>query len=1418
MMQRNETLDLLTELPVRKRVHESAIDFMKRNVQEKFVTADLGPAEDSWQAESPRWSAGAQAVLQHMHRALATNAEVVEGVVQDAGEIGRYTVDSQRDRLKDENCQTYHDHHESPGMHVALKLPPERPSASQSQGSTDVVADDLQCIELVVPGRQGSLQTDGEKLTSQRSIQLRAADVLNTPIQPSQSAGEGSEDAGVSSEKLHWQHLGEALGLEDSVAKGSAGGWHVVSAAVMIRDLPTKEDRLSTWEAPMRLSLPHSCFLSRGLLESLSASCIGRPHVTSADDVKEPDVAGAPSPHVQIESAEEEEMGAGGKQTDGLPLTRSGHSLHSIPRTSSTMSTTSQSNHEMADDLSGQAPISFVWQPLLSTWDTVALCAQAEAKLSLIAEEATTSAPQAPLSAESRDAASQWIDKQMAELQAFKAQAGVMRRHGQLVQALLSLLQLEHDAIAEEQQQVEGLGKQFGWSAVRVRKVLAEEALTSRSQAMRILGLLQQVRSDDAVLRASLRERLIQYALRAQQGGQEAMRGWGLSSGLPTEDERVKTQSRLVGFRRLAGSFDAKQGMAFVPGPGVFLIVARSHVPDRVRCLVRLRAPDGLLQEAGKGEGRPLKLEEGQLLQGQLVVCSATCLLPRATAASADDARSRDGKDKHAEAEEVEMEASMDVARGGILHDVTLALDTNTAAAAADVAETHSFAQQQAVWCGRDLHVPFGFIAWFRRVWGHLAVSVERVSGVRLTGTYSGLPAFLACQISVDGRSVLTPRVRSTLVTPQDLAANKDGARADNWRELEAKAAAAAADARMGADDKDHGVDDGPTVGTSAKWNYHKMFAVSESALAESTDPRLQEAHGLRLRLLLYTSPAQPAGESREEDGHDRSSAGVEIGSAVFSLADLARLHRGGPLHRWVPLSQPSTAAAAASGGEVKVRLWLQKEGLVGGRVTAMQALQRALSKAALVGRMGSDIARRRSQALAAQQQQMQGTLAISRTRSLQRLQSAAAQAAMLAQSTSAMAQGAAESAGATAAALLDPPQASPLALPGSPSTNGPPDPYVVSPLHSSRVPYLVKTARSVASARTGVAAITPALPLTRGGIGSGALTDRPRSETAASAPNRRARLRARLDSSGLNVAQWHVRHATLKTPSWRAELHSRLLMRLRFTAAWSQPPPSEAPSLGQSGKGLASRQKLPAFRAAPREEPKKMRPQAKLNARGSRQASDTEAHLVPTKRDTSPQKRDRNSSYEKLLKSAWAVRSGVRLGELATSNAANFQPSSQDCPPVLALPLVSVELCRKGAVLPPFPNARVAFGSDLGVKGQARDAAKVGHEAADDFSSGSMTRSLPSPSARSLRTTAGRSRHRAEATGQPDHALDWPSSGLASNASVLPRSLCLLLSLFPDAEATREQDGQRASTADVTGWRAKGHHTGHRLHMSPCL
>ena len=164
-MQRNETLDLLTELPVRKRVHESAIDFMKRNVQENF--ADLGSAEDSWQAESPRWSAGAQSVLEHMHRALATNAGVVEGVVQDAGDIGRYTVDSKCDRSKDESCQTYHDHHESSGMHVALKLPPERPAASQSQGSTHVAADDLQCIELVVPGRQGSLQTDGEKLTSQ---------------------------------------------------------------------------------------------------------------------------------------------------------------------------------------------------------------------------------------------------------------------------------------------------------------------------------------------------------------------------------------------------------------------------------------------------------------------------------------------------------------------------------------------------------------------------------------------------------------------------------------------------------------------------------------------------------------------------------------------------------------------------------------------------------------------------------------------------------------------------------------------------------------------------------------------------------------------------------------------------------------------------------------------------------------------------------------------------------------------------------------------------------------------------------------------------------------------------------------------------------------------------------------------------
>ena len=1356
-------------------------------------------------------------MLEHMHRALATNAGVVEGVVQDAGDIGRYTVDSKCDRSKDESCQTYHDHHESSGMHVALKLPPERPAASQSQGSTHVAADDLQCIELVVPGRQGSLQTDGEKLTSQRSIQLRAADVLNTPLQLSQSAEEGCEDAGVSSDKLHWQHLGEAVGLEkDSAVKGSAGGWHVVSAAVMIRDLPTKEDRLSTWEAPMRVSLPHSCFLSRGLLESLSTSCIGRPHVKSADDVRAPDVAGAPSRHVQIESAEEEEAGAGGEQTDGFPLTGSGHSLHSLPRTSSTMSTTSQSNHEMADDLSGQAPISFVWQPLLSTWDTVALCAQAEAKLSLIAKEAT-SAPQAPQSAGSRDAASRWIDEQMVELQAFKAQAGVMRRHEQLVQALLSLLQLEHDAIAQEQQQVEGLGKQFGWSAVRVRKVLAEEALTSRSQAMRVLGLLQQARADDAVLRASLRERLIQYALFAQQGGEEAMRGWGLSSGLPTEDDRVKIESRLVGFRRLAGSFDAKQGMAFVPGPGVVLIVARSHVPDRVRCLVRLRAPDGRVQEADRGEGRPqLKLDEGQFLQGQLVVCSATCLLPRAAAAGADDARSRDGKDKRAEAEEVEMEAFMDVARGGILHDVTLALDTSTAAAAADVAETHSFAQQQTVWCGRDLHVPFGFVAWFRRVWGHLAVSVERVSGVRLTGTYSGLPTFLACQISVDGRSVLTPRVRSTLVTPQDLAANKDGARADNWRELEAKAAAAAADARKGADDKDHDVDDGPKVGTSAEWNCHKMFAVSESALAESTEPRLLEAHGLRLCLLLYTSPAQPAGDSREEDRHDRSSAGVEIGSAVFSLADLARMHRGGPLHRWVPLSPPSTAAAAASGGEVKVRLWLQKEGLLGGRVTAMQALQRALSKAAFVGRMGSDIARRRSQALAAQQQQMQGTLAFSRTRSLQRLRSAAAQAAMLAQSNSALAQGAAGSAGATAAALLEPPPASPLALPASPSTSGPPEPYVVSPLQSSRVPYLVKTARSVASARTGAPASTPALPLPRSSIGSGALTDRPRSETAASAPKRCARLRAKLDSSGLKVAQCHVRHATLRTPSWRPELHSHLLMRLRFTAAWSEPA-SEAPSLGQSGKGLASRQ---------REEPKKMRPHAKLNARGSQQASDTEAHLVPTKRDTPPQKRDRNPSYEKLLKSAWAVRSGVRLGEVAGSKAANFQPSSQAYPPVLALPLVSVELCRKDAVLLPVPNARVAFGSDLGVKakkGQARDAVKVGHQAADDFGSSSMRRSLPSPSSRSLQTTTGRSRHRAEATGQPDHALDWPSSGLASAASVLAcfflcGLLYFLLSLFLDAEATREQDGQRVFSADFTDRRAKGHHPGHRLHMPPCL
>jgi hypothetical protein len=434
------------------------------------------------------------------------------------------------------------------------------------------------------------------------------------------------------------------------------------------------------------------------------------------------------------------------------------------------------------------------------------------------------------------------------------------------------------------------------------------------------------------------------------------------------------------------------------------MILAQASVPDRVSCTLRLSTPmpspaslEALrqheteqklllnqlqhprrpavsehahhelprLQQHGHHtaeEKAQLLVQDGAKLQGTLFIRGASCFAPCAITEATADASSRcgaatdaagrssggggisDGTRARGE-QEVEVEANIAVDRGRILQQVQLQQTDEPASTAAQVAQLFPFAQQNISWLGRDVQVKVGLISCFRRIWGQLAVSIEGAAGLKIPSSHSNIPIFCACRVDVDGRHVDTARVRSTLVTSEDIAAQEAAtaaaASADNWRAQEAQAKAGPKAAAKSAV---------PILpGAKAMWKTNMMLGISDVCLNPSKDPRVEAALGLRLTVLLYTS-----------DGHSTPSAlalvaggvggggtlglgtqsstqeeGVVLGSVCVSLGELARKPRGGPIETVFSLASAGSSAA----GVIQVRLWAQQSGLEGGRCVQVDKL-----------------------------------------------------------------------------------------------------------------------------------------------------------------------------------------------------------------------------------------------------------------------------------------------------------------------------------------------------------------------------------------------------------------------------------------------------------------------------------------------
>ncbi len=131
-------------------------------------------------------------------------------------------------------------------------------------------------------------------------------------------------------------------------------------------------------------------------------------------------------------------------------------------------------------------------------------------------------------------------------------------------------------------------------------------------------------------------------------------------------------------------------------------------------------------------------------------------------------------------------------------------------------------------------------------------------------------------------------------------------------------------------------------------WKSNMMLGISDACLNPTKDPRIEEALGLRLTVLLYASGGHSAPSPLALDAggvggggapglgtQSTQEEGIELGRVCISLGELVREPRGGPIETLFAL----TSAEGSAAGVIQVRLWAQQSGLEGGRCVHADSL-----------------------------------------------------------------------------------------------------------------------------------------------------------------------------------------------------------------------------------------------------------------------------------------------------------------------------------------------------------------------------------------------------------------------------------------------------------------------------------------------
>ena len=361
---------------------------------------------------------------------------------------------------------------------------------------------------------------------------------------------------------------------------------------------------------------------------------------------------------------------------------------------------------------------------------------------------------------------------------------------------------------------------------------------------------------------------------------------------------------------------------------------------------------------------------EGCLLQGCLTLRAAGGLLPSTALvgnAAPASARILGGEDKAGvrggEEGVREVEVEMSVERGRRLKNVGLGVVDDAASGAADVVQMIAFAQQRVYWNGSAVLIHLGMIAWFRKLWGQLAISVESACGLQVPESLAGVPSVCLCRISLDGRHFDTAGVRASMLSSEDVAAHKaaveQASSADNWRELEAKSGSGTGGR----------VEDELLVGARAVWNAHFMLGVSTACFNDAQDARIEAAYGLRLTIIMVADAADSTSHMNQPLPHATTTNPRQPDTQVSTIAslkiDLKTLLGQPPQETRYELALPRDmrdGESGATGGAIKVRMWLQEQGMEGGRASGTAKINKGLSKAAVVNKMGAGLGRDFSQ------------------------------------------------------------------------------------------------------------------------------------------------------------------------------------------------------------------------------------------------------------------------------------------------------------------------------------------------------------------------------------------------------------------------------------------------------------------------